>query len=916
MPTSVIEHIRRLVCDGPRDDELLGRFIERRDEAAFAALVNRHGPMVWGVCRRRLSHHDAEDAFQATFIVLARKASSIAHRATVGNWLYGVAHQTALQARRTAGRRREVQVETPDVEAPQDQWADVRPILDEELSRLPDHYRAVIVLCDLEGRTRKEVARQFSCPEGTVASRLARAREMLAKRLTARGVALSFGALVLSHNVSAVPASVASSTIKAASLCGKAAVSLKVAALTEGVLKAMLVMKLKAAVAVVLVLGFLAVGAIGFGIASGQTKGDAPQKSEKAQKVEDVKEKAEAIAWGKEVGGLQMGLVRAEARSYQPGEKVNMEVKLRNVSKAPVTITYGMLSESAPQITYSKGGEVIVQMPPINLFIVIPTEEVIGPGKTVTLYRPEFAVEARDLEPVTGPVPLVSTPTIRVQPGKYKIGYSGMVHSHPKLATGTVEFEVKEPVKPVEAFTAWGKEVDGVQVGIQFGEDRVYKVGETVTLIVRLRNNGKQDVPFSYNSEYFQKNPPLITGADGKVAKIKERNIFGIIKKSSIAPGKELDLCRFALDLRPDADRKKEESWTLYGTGKFHIQYKDVPVVGEVMLGSSGITLTTGKLELEVKDADDKKPGEPAAKQQKEAFTAWGTEVDGLQAGLGYKAGENRAYSHGETVKLVVRVRNVGKEEVAFRYVRQFFLENPPAVTDGKGKSVPLERVSVFGFHALVPVNLAPGKEIEVGERELELKATLYGTGKFSVQYERLETPANDKTLSKLATGKLELEIKADPPPPPPEKGKENDNRPIPVLTPKEVETKMEKQFAKLGSPYWDGPVIVECGVRSVASQRVSTSDGKSYENVVLQPDGDSSRFSIALTPKAQADLTRLGIDSLEDHFRGKAVKVQGRIGRTSLNLFGSPTVNFYELQIDNLDQLIEVRSADKKGRK
>jgi hypothetical protein len=97
---------------------------------------------------------------------------------------------------------------------------------------------------------------------------------------------------------------------------------------------------------------------------------------------------------------------------------------------------------------------------------------------------------------------------------------------------------------------------------------------------------------------------------------------------------------------------------------------------------------------------------------------------------------------------------------VTFRYVRQSFLENPPAVTDGKGSSVPLERVTVFGFHALVPVNLAPGKEVEVGERQLELKPTLYGTGKFSIQYERLETPENDKTLSKLATGKLELEVK------------------------------------------------------------------------------------------------------------------------------------------------------------
>ncbi len=161
--------------------------------------------MVWGVCRRLLSHHDAEDAFQATFIVLVRKASSIVPREMVGNWLYGVAHQTALQARRTAARRRarEVQVtEMPDTEPQQDRWADLQPLLDEELSRLPDHYRAVIVLCDLEGRTRKEVARQLGCPEGTVASRLARARAMLAKRLTQRGVALSAGALaaVLSQN--------------------------------------------------------------------------------------------------------------------------------------------------------------------------------------------------------------------------------------------------------------------------------------------------------------------------------------------------------------------------------------------------------------------------------------------------------------------------------------------------------------------------------------------------------------------------------------------------------------------------------------------------------------------------------------------------------------------------------------------
>src|SRR5262245_33170201 len=122
MPTSpmdsVIDHLRTAVLlrdgAGRSDGELLGRFIERHDEAALAALVQRHGPMVWGVCRRLLGHHDAEDAFQATFLVLVRKAASVAPRGMVGNWLYGVAHQTALHARRTAARRRarEVQVTT------------------------------------------------------------------------------------------------------------------------------------------------------------------------------------------------------------------------------------------------------------------------------------------------------------------------------------------------------------------------------------------------------------------------------------------------------------------------------------------------------------------------------------------------------------------------------------------------------------------------------------------------------------------------------------------------------------------------------------------------------------------------------------------------------------------------------------
>jgi RNA polymerase sigma factor (sigma-70 family) len=255
------------------DGQLLERFVSLRDEAALAALVRRHAPLVWGVCRRVLAnYHDAEDAFQATFLVLVRKAASIASRELLANWLYGVAHQTALNARAAAARRRtrETQV-TPMPEPALEQvpWDDLQPLLDRELSRLPDKYRAVLVLCDLEGKTRKEVAGQLGVPEGTVASRLATARATLARRLARHGLSVAGGALaaLLSENVGSAgaPASLVSSTIQAASLfaAGRAApgmISAKVAALTKGVLQSMLLTKLKTATAVLLVLTLAGTG--------------------------------------------------------------------------------------------------------------------------------------------------------------------------------------------------------------------------------------------------------------------------------------------------------------------------------------------------------------------------------------------------------------------------------------------------------------------------------------------------------------------------------------------------------------------------------------------------------------------------------------------------------------------------------
>jgi RNA polymerase sigma factor (sigma-70 family) len=278
--SGVIQQLRTAVLlrdgAGLTDGQLLEDYLRRHDRSALAALIRRHGPMVWGVCRRVLRNdHDAEDAFQATFLVLVRKASSVLPREMLANWLYGVAHRTALKARATTAKRRvrERQVtQMPEPAATEpDLWHDLQPLLDQELSRLPDKYRVAIVLCDLEGKTRKEAARQLSVPEGTLAARLARGRVMLAKRLARHGLGVSGGALgmLLAQNIAsaAVPTSVVSNAIEAAtvSAAGQAAatgvISTKVAVLTEGVLKSMLLSKLKAAVVLILAIAALGIGA-------------------------------------------------------------------------------------------------------------------------------------------------------------------------------------------------------------------------------------------------------------------------------------------------------------------------------------------------------------------------------------------------------------------------------------------------------------------------------------------------------------------------------------------------------------------------------------------------------------------------------------------------------------------------------
>ena len=256
------------------DAQLLTRFIADREEAAFAALVRRHGLMVLQVCFRVLGHvDDAEDAFQATFLVLAQKAASVVKREAVASFLYGVAYRTAVRAKTRAARRRAVekQVENmPHPTVPATETQDWRPLLDQELHRLPDRYRAVVILCDLEGKTRREAARQLRLSEGTLSSRLARARRLLAKRLAECGLAMSGGALAaaLSEGVASatVPPTLAVATVKAATLmvAGQASAATPIAALAKEVMKDMLLTKLKVITGVAMIGTMLGGGGIAY----------------------------------------------------------------------------------------------------------------------------------------------------------------------------------------------------------------------------------------------------------------------------------------------------------------------------------------------------------------------------------------------------------------------------------------------------------------------------------------------------------------------------------------------------------------------------------------------------------------------------------------------------------------------------
>jgi RNA polymerase sigma factor (sigma-70 family) len=287
----VLRHLRKLCEATPGrdlgDGELLERSLAGGEEAAFAILVQRHGPMVLEVCQRVLGdRHAAEDAFQATFLVLVRRSASIRRRGALGSWLFGVAqrvarHQRAREAARRGRERRAAlrpRAETPDERT----WQELRSALDEEIGALPESYRAPVVLCYLEGKSYEQAARDLGWPKSSLASRLARAREVLRGRLTRRGITLSAAALAAAlaerAGATAVPARLTLSTVKEASrfaarkTVAAGAPASRAVALAEGHLKTTSGLKRKALL-LLLAVGLAAAGA---GLAGHEAPGEKP----------------------------------------------------------------------------------------------------------------------------------------------------------------------------------------------------------------------------------------------------------------------------------------------------------------------------------------------------------------------------------------------------------------------------------------------------------------------------------------------------------------------------------------------------------------------------------------------------------------------------------------------------------------
>lgn len=399
------------------DRQLLQRIAERRDTEAFEALIRRHGPLVLGVCRRVLCHeHDAEDAFQATFLVLAARAGSVGWRESIGGWLYQAAYQVATRARRAAARRhhheqRAMTMSPTDATTPATtaDWDEVQPILDEELHRLPEKYRMPLLLCHLQGKSRDEAATLLGWSATEVKGRLQRGRELLRNRLVRRGITATAASLPLllgQGAIAAAPASLISATVQSADAADASA---SVAALTQGALKAMFLAKLKKS-GLIAVLGVALLGS-GLGVSMLGTRGTSTAHAIPIPADRPAPRDSEPV----EKDGLSVTVTPAKTK-FTSKDPLAFTVTLKNVSREPF-----MLFESTDFWAWKiKAGDWQAQNLRNDIKGPYPPSVVLEPGKSIEIMvklDDPFRFEYR----WTGENKQVVEPKKSLPPGKYPL---------------------------------------------------------------------------------------------------------------------------------------------------------------------------------------------------------------------------------------------------------------------------------------------------------------------------------------------------------------------------------------------------------------------------------------------------------------------------------------------------------------
>jgi RNA polymerase sigma factor (sigma-70 family) len=449
------------------DSQLLERWIDHRDPAAFELILWRHGPMVLNTCRRLLPRReDVEDAFQATFLVLLRKAGSLRRREALAAWLHRVACRIAGRVRavgiRRASREQPFVAEpsAPEVDTPIHR--DLYAIVDEEIERLPAHYRRALILCCLEGKSQEEASRLLSCPRGTVSSWLTRGRERLRLRLLRRGIIVSTAGLTTALTpdtlasggmVSRIGSLMAVAGAVAGGGVPTGLMSARSIALAEGVLRMMLMTKVKIVAAVSLAVVLMAAGV---GTWSHTTRADDPAALKKAvedswkanqealwnynwlkQQDEQKKSitsgdhnsqdgnKSDGIAWGDRAHGLQAGIAfrPGDQESYEVGQSVTFVVYLRNVSDKEIRLSHiePLFDEWMPVVEDAQGRHLAVAPGPINLGVVPVVHRTLEAGQRITLGYPWFRIRP------LGWRGEVLCPTCSANPGRYKVGYTSLV---------------------------------------------------------------------------------------------------------------------------------------------------------------------------------------------------------------------------------------------------------------------------------------------------------------------------------------------------------------------------------------------------------------------------------------------------------------------------------------------------------